>query len=75
MEHCDILIIGSGAAGISAAKMVAQENANIWLVDAKKNDGRYFAAMFPPWIFKWTQWPGICSNATGEFPEECAFIS
>lgn len=36
MEHCDILIIGSGAAGISAAKTVAQENANIWLVDAKK---------------------------------------
>ena len=39
MEHCDILIIGSGAAGISAAKTVAQENANIWLVDAKKTMG------------------------------------
>ena len=39
MEHCDILIIGSGAAGISAAKTVAQENVNIWLVDAKETMG------------------------------------
>ena len=40
MEHCDILIIGAGAAGIAAAKSAAEAGCeNILLVDRKERMG------------------------------------
>lgn len=39
MEQCDILIVGSGVAGISAAKAIAQHGGKPWLVDNRSKMG------------------------------------
>lgn len=70
MEHCDILIIGSGAAGISAAKTVAQENVNIWLVDAKETMGGVLQQCFHHGFAHGISGPEYVNMILEDFPKD-----
>ena len=71
MEHCDILIIGAGAAGIAAAKAAAEAGCEkILLVDRKKEPGGILRQCFHRG-FGWNMnGPEYVAQLLQDFPEQ-----
>ena len=76
MEHCNILIIGAGAAGIAAAKAAWEAGCrNILLVDRKAKMGGVLLQCAHHGFGKDLDGPEYTAKLLENFPEEVKFLS
>ena len=76
MEHCDILIIGAGAAGIAAAKAAREAGCrNILLVDRKAKMGGVLLQCAHHGFGKDLDGPEYTAKLLENFPKEVKFLS
>ena len=75
MEHCDILIIGAGAAGIAAAKAAAEAGCEkILLVDRKQEPGGILRQCAHHGFGQNLNGPDYVRQLLEDFPEEIRFL-